>query len=207
MKNSLSIAGLLLIVGILYVVMFPVKQPSQAGVHSPVAPSPGQSSHQPASTGMSIYGSPSVSVVQINAILSFYSSPAQGKGQVLYNLGVKYGIDPAFPLAFFLNESTMGTQGEATATLALSNERCIPDRLCIDQDRGGYAKMNSWEDGFEHWYQLMVGPVYKGCGLTTIETIIPKYAPAGDNNNPGHYIYVVESAVKIWRSGKVQVAL
>ena len=31
----------------------------------------------------------------------------------MYDLGVKYGIDPVFALAFFMHESLFGTTGEA----------------------------------------------------------------------------------------------
>ncbi len=160
----------------------------------------------PPETAYTVLGSPSVSAAFIDRVLAYYHSPAQGRGQALYDLGVKYGVDPVFALAFFMNESTFGTQGEATKTLALGNERCITDRSCVDQDRGGYAQFDSWEDGFEHWYMLITGPLYKGDGRTTVATIIPRYAPNSDHNNEQHYIWVVEYAVDTWRAGKVVVA-
>ncbi|GHP00837.1 hypothetical protein KSF_108840 [Reticulibacter mediterranei] len=152
-----------------------------------------------------LFGPPSITATFINQVLDRYHSPAVGKGQTLYDLGVKYGIDPVFALAFFMHESSFGTQGEATSTLALGNERCIPDRPCIDQDRGGYAQMYSWEDGFEQWYQLISGPVYKGSGRTTVDTIIPRYAPSADNNDEAAYIAAIKHAVSTWRTGTVIV--
>src|SRR6266568_724818 len=111
---------------------------------------------KPLPTGpYSVLGKPTLTVAFINAVLASYHSPAAGKGRALYNYGVQYGIDPAFALAFFLHESTMGTAGEARTTLSLGNLRCIPARPCIDQDRGGYTQMNSWEDGFLQWYKLI----------------------------------------------------
>lgn len=158
----------------------------------------------PVSThGASIYGAPTITVDHINDILAAYHSPAQGTGQALYDGGVKYGIDPAYALAFFMHESTLGTAGEARVTLALGNLRCIDDRPCIDQDRGGYAQFNSWQDGYEHWYQLLTGPVYRGAGLTTVQAIIPRYAPSADNNNEQAYIDSLIYSVNAWRSGKV----
>src|SRR5690348_15742991 len=69
-----------------------------------------QSQSAPAATsGTSIYGSPTITADQINAILAAYHSPAAGTGQALYDGGVRYGIDPAFALAFFMHESTLGT--------------------------------------------------------------------------------------------------
>src|SRR5258708_2971832 len=103
-----------------------------------------------------VTGKPTISATFINRVLTAYGSPASGKGQALYTLGVKYGIDPVYAMAFFLHESHFGTTGEATVTLSLGNERCIQDRPCIDQQLGGYAQMSSWEDGFEQWYRLIL---------------------------------------------------
>ena len=104
-------------------------------------------------------------------------SPAAGTGQQLYSLGVQYGIDPVYALAFFKHESLYGTTGEATVTRSLGNERCIADRPCIDQKHGGYALMQSWIDGYDHWYSLILNLYIKQWQRTTVETIIPKYAP------------------------------
>ncbi len=60
--------------------------------------------------------------------------------------------------------------------------------------------MNSWDDGYQHWYMLIAGPVYVGVGLTTVEQIIPKYAPSADQNNVAAYIQAVEQAVNQWRA-------
>jgi hypothetical protein len=168
------------------------------------------SSVQPAQSApagnYSIYSNkPSITADQINAILAAYHSPAAGTGEYLYKSAVNYGIDPIVPLAFFMHESTLGTQGEATATLALGNERCIPDRPCIDRDRGGYAQFNSWQDGYAHWFDLLTGPVYKGDGLTTIQQIIPRYAPSADNNNEQAYISSLLYCIQAWSAGKVRV--
>src|SRR5579859_6395386 len=66
----------------------------------------------------SVVGPPTVSAAFINRVLAAYHSPAAGKGQALYDLGVKYGIDPAFALAFFMHESSFGTSGEAAKSLS-----------------------------------------------------------------------------------------
>ncbi|HEY3994094.1 MAG TPA: hypothetical protein VGM01_14600, partial [Ktedonobacteraceae bacterium] len=59
----------------------------------------------------SVLGKPTISVKQINAILATYHSPTAGMGQSLYDLGVQYGIDPVYALAFFMHESLFGTTG------------------------------------------------------------------------------------------------
>jgi hypothetical protein len=153
----------------------------------------------------SVLGKPTISVKQINTILASYKSPTAGMGQSLYDLGVQYGIDPVYAIAFFMHESGFGTAGEATVTLSLGNERCIPDRPCIDQDRGGYAKMNSWQDGFEHWYKLIRNLYVAQWGLVTVDQIIPKYAPNSDGNNEKEYIANLKYEVDKWRSGAIRV--
>ena len=67
----------------------------------------------------SILGPPSLSVAFINRVLSAYHSPATGLGSVLYADSLTSGIDDAYPLAFFLHESSMGNAGYGTVyTLA-----------------------------------------------------------------------------------------
>ena len=165
-----------------------------------------------------VTGQPSISAQFIDSILCNWHSPACGQGQDLYNLGVKYDIDPAYALAFFMNESTFGTEGMARTTLSLGNERCIEDRPCVNTQGGPcqtgqscYAQFNSWDDGFEHWYQLIEngyvdGQVSSKCPCTTIDQIIPVYAPSSDNNNEQHYITVIEQAVSAWRDGRVALS-
>ena len=160
-----------------------------------------------------LQGAPTISAAFINQVLAAYHSPAAGLGQALYDLGVKYGIDPVFALAFFWHESGFGTTGEARVTRSLGNERCLADRPCIDQDRGGYALMQSWQDGFEHWYRLILygyvqGQVtipIVGHVCTTVDQIVPVYAPSSDGNDEAAYIAAVKHAVDTWRHGVVWV--
>jgi hypothetical protein len=160
----------------------------------------------PTNTGpYSVLGKPTISAAFINQVLASYNSPTAGMGQDLYDLGVKYGIDPVYPLAFFMHESLFGTTGEARATLSLGNSRCIPDRPCIDQNRGGYAKMNSWQDGFEQWYKLIRNLYIAQWGRVTVDQIIPKYAPNSDGNNEAVYIASLKHTVDTWRAGIVRV--
>jgi hypothetical protein len=159
----------------------------------------------PTKTGpYAVLGKPTITVAFINQVLASYHSPAAGKGQALYDLGVKYGIDPAFALAFFQHESTFGTQGEARTTMSLGNLRCIPDRPCVDQDRGGYAQMQSWEDGFEIWYQLIRNYYIARRGLLTVDQIIPVYAPAADNNNEKAYVAALKHSIDTWHAGMIR---
>lgn len=143
----------------------------------------------------SLVGGPSISVAQIENVLNQYGSPAAGLGQKMYDLGVQYGIDPAYALAFFVHESGAGTQGVARTTKSLGNIRWTEGW----DNFSGYRKYASWEQGFEDWYKLITDLYINQWGLKTVDAIIPVYAPSGDNNSPPTYIASVKSMVDEWR--------
>src|SRR5579859_7763277 len=153
-------------------------------------------------TPYTVVAAPSLSVAFINQVLSTYGSPASGKGQALSDLGRQYGIDPAFALAFFMHESSFGTQGEATKSLSLGNLRCIPNYRCADN----FAQFDTWEDGFKAWYQLIRNLYVDQWGLTTVDLIIPRYAPTADNNNEQGYIAALKHAIDTWHAGQIIVS-
>lgn len=172
------------------------KNPQPAPIQRKIISNPGP---------YAVLGKPTISAAFINQVLQAYHSPAAGKGQTLYDMGVKYGIDPAFALAFFMHESSFGTAGEARTTLSLGNLRCYNGATCIDQDRGGYAKYASWEDGFQAWYELIHNYYVAQLGKVTIEQIIPTYAPTADNNNEQAYISFLKHAIDTWHAGQIYV--
>jgi hypothetical protein len=161
-----------------------------------------QSTQQTQQAGYSVLGPPSISAQFIDQILCKYGSPACGTGQALYDLSQQYNIDDAFALAVFFNESTFGTQGEAQYTRSLGNLRPVSGE---DFESDGYAGFNSWPDGYRAFYSLIAGPLYVQGGLTTPETILARYAPSDDSNDPQHYATVVESAMSMWRAGRVEL--
>jgi hypothetical protein len=148
-----------------------------------------------------ITGKPTIAAAFINQVLAFYHSPARDLGASLYSLGVQYNINPVYALAFFLHESRLGTLGVARATLSLGNIRCSVGYTCIE----GYRAYSSWASGFADWYRLMRGVYVNQWHLTTVEQIVPTYAPSGDGNNVAGYITAVEQAVSTWQAGKVEV--
>jgi hypothetical protein len=186
-------------------------------VGKPVVTQHAQSAHPAQSTpvtadGHSLYGKPSLTAAQVNAILSAYHSPAAGQGQTLYDLSAQYGIDDAYPLAFFMHESDFGTQGMATITHSIGNLRCIDDAACVNTQGGQcesgqscYAAFPSFAAGANAWFALITSSLYKGDGLTTVESIIPRYAPSADDNDEQAYISSILYCVSSWQSGKVVV--
>jgi hypothetical protein len=144
----------------------------------------------------SIEGKPTLSAAFNDKVLAAAGSKAAGTGQALYDLSLKYGIDDAYALAFFQHESTFGSGGVARATLSLGNIRCSDGYQCIE----GYRAYQSWQEGYEDWYRL-IRTLYIGqWHLSTVEQIIPVYAPGSDHNNVAGYIAAVLKAVSTWRS-------
>jgi Mannosyl-glycoprotein endo-beta-N-acetylglucosaminidase len=152
------------------------------------------------SSGVSVVAKPSISPTKIDAVLRQYNSPALGIGQVMYDLGLKYGIDPAFALAFFVHESSAGTKGVAVETKSIGNIRCTAGYECYrTQGNGAFRKYASWEVGTEDWFKLIKDLYIGKWGLTTVEQILPVYAPVGDKNNPSAYAQHVTKLVASWK--------
>lgn len=174
----------------------PAAQPAAQPQPAPVPASSGLA--QRSASDFDVRGLPSISVATIERVLAEYGSPAVGSGQVFYDLGVQYGVDPAFILAFFVHESTAGTAGAAVANLSVGNIRCVNEYRC----NGGYAQYDSWVQSAEHWYKLITqSGLYCGAGSNrcTPDTIIPRYAPSADNNCETCYVGVVKKLVTQWR--------
>ncbi|SRR6266567_7072984 len=148
----------------------------------------------------SVIGHPTLSPVFMNQVLAAAHSPAQGTGQALHDLSVRSGIDDAYALAFFQHESLFGTTGVARSTLSLGNIRCSAGYRCM----AGYRAYASWIAGYADWFQLIATLYIGHWHLTTVEQIIPVYAPASDGNDVAGYIVAVERAVRQWRHGEVQ---
>ncbi|GCE18784.1 glucosaminidase domain-containing protein [Dictyobacter kobayashii] len=176
---------------------------SQAQDWQKAAPAPIQPSIKHSTGPYAVMGKPTISAAFINKVLANANSPAAGKGQVFYDMGVQYGIDPVFALAFFQHESTFGTKGEARKTLSIGNLRCIQNHACVDQNASGdgYAQMDSWDDGIKTWYSLIRNLYVIELHKDTIEKIIPTYAPNSDNNDEAAYISSLKYSIDRWRSG------
>ena len=156
---------------------------------------PDRSAVAPPTADHSVVAPPSVSAATIDAVLAQWQSPATGLGATFYDLGVQYGIDPAYALAFFVYESGAGTQGVARFTRSIGNIRTSPGY----QDYEGYRAYDTWAAGIADWYSLIRDPYVDAWGKRTVADIIPTYAPSGDNNNPAGYIADVTGLVDSWQ--------
>ncbi len=157
----------------------------------------------------SILGKPTMSAAFIDRVLAAAHSPAAGSGQTFYDAGVTSGIDPAWSLSFFHHESDDGTTGEARVSLSMGNMRCLGPGyedlhpMCRDN----FAWFPSWKDGIVAWYCMMLNGYVRG-GITgspcsTVERIIPTYAPSSDGNDEQAYINAVIASVAAYRAGQV----
>jgi flagellum-specific peptidoglycan hydrolase FlgJ len=140
-------------------------------------------------------------VAFINNVLEYYNSPVSGKGQALYDDGIHYGINPAYALAFFLEESNFGTKGVATSSHALGNIRANPG----EPQYKGYRMYKTWEEGFADWYRLIATEYVEKWNLSTVDQIVPVYAPASDHNDETQYIRAIKIAIERWRNGYVDI--
>lgn len=162
--------------------------------------------HDAAIGNYALKAPPSISAQQIDRILEAYGSPATGTGQEWYNLGMKYGIDPAFAVAFFIHESSAGSNpnwagikpGGGT-THNVGNIICAGYATCY----GRFRDYPSWSAGIEDWYRLIDVEYIQGRGHQTVADVIPVYAPAFENDVQG-YVNAVHGLIDQWRSGGVR---
>ncbi|HVB21871.1 MAG TPA: hypothetical protein VNG51_08005 [Ktedonobacteraceae bacterium] len=153
-----------------------------------------------ASSPSSVVGRPSLSAAFINRVLVAYHSPAVGLGQVMVTDSLSFHIDDVFALAFFWHESQFGRLGVAAVTRSVGNIVCTPGySSCV----GRFRSYASWQAGCLDWFRLLATE-YLPRGLSTVEQIVPVYAPASENNVAA-YIASVLVAVKTWRAGRVEV--
>jgi hypothetical protein len=185
--------AVVLVIGLLMVVSTAPSAVAEKG--SSIAKNP----TLPAAFGQNtVQGSPTITERRLEKVLCFAGSPACDKAQVLYDEGVAANINPAYALGFFHHESNYGKQGMAAITHSLGNIRCTAGVACYEVN-GGYAQYNSWEDGFQAWYDLINNLYIKQWKANTLEKIIPHYAPSDDGNDEKAYIDAVETDVRSWR--------
>jgi hypothetical protein len=149
----------------------------------------------------SVLGPPTITAEGVEAVLQQYNSPAAGTGRAWIALGQQYGIDPAYALAFFIHESTAGTNpGWAGLKPGGGSTHNVGNIICAGYPScyGRFRDYKSWDEGIEDWYKLIAKEYIQGRSVQTVEQIIPIYAPAFENNVDS-YINAVVSMVDGWR--------
>ena len=89
---------------------------------------------------------------------------------------------------------------------SLGNIRCSVGYSCQD----GFRSYASWQASYQDWYDLILNGYVKGsvsaaCPCTTVEQIIPVYAPSHDGNDVQGYIAALLQAASTWRAGGIVV--
>lgn len=149
-----------------------------------------------------LQSAPSLSAAQIDAILSSYGSPAAGSGADFETSGVAYGIDPAYALAFFVQESGAGTnphwdgmKPDGSTTHDIGNISCAGYPTCY----GRWRDYPDWQTGIDDWFRLISVEYIGNRGFLTVDEVIPVYAPAFEND-VGGYTNTVSALVGKWRA-------
>jgi hypothetical protein len=136
-------------------------------------------------------------------VLAAVNSPAAPDAAALYEIPLSWGLDPAVALAFFRHESRCGTQGVAVRTRNWGNLRKGQGNHLRNAE--GWAWYATWADGLRDWCTL-IATVYVPRGHTTVETIVPVYAPSSDGNVPAAYIAAVRADVARWQAQSAAIA-
>lgn len=142
-----------------------------------------------------VAGAPSLGAPLVNAILVAYHSPLRAEGARIVALSRRYRIDDAVALAFFVMESRAGTQGEAVLTHSPGNLRPMPNAAARD----GYRSYATWTAGTDEWFRMLRSFYLDTLKLSTVEAVVPVYAPAWDNNDPVNMIAGIRQLVSCWR--------
>ena len=154
----------------------------------------------------SVLGASTITPQQIDAVLKEYGSPAVGSGAIWTEMSQKYNINAAYALAFFIHESSAGTnpgwaglKPDGSSTHNIGNIICAGYRTCY----GRFRDYPGWREGIEDWYRLIAREYVEDRGVHTVEQIIPIYAPSFENNVPA-YVKAVTDLILGWQQGSVR---
>jgi hypothetical protein len=153
-----------------------------------------------ADADLSLVGPPSITATKIDGILAGYGSPSAGTGEAWIAAGMKYKIDPAFAVAFFIHESSAGTnpvwaglKPDGSTTYNVGNIICAGYATCY----GRFRDYSGWDVGIEDWFRLIRVEYIDGRGTDTLLKIIMDYAPATENDVDA-YVSSVAGLVRGW---------
>lgn len=123
------------------------------------------------------------------------------EAQSVYSYCLSRQVSPAWLLAVFRHESSMGTKGTATITHSWGNTRepsfGVPSLGTVPGRSGVFSRYANWADGG-------VSTVARICdhkpyaNAFTVREIIPIWAPSTDGNNVENYIAKVLADIERW---------
>jgi hypothetical protein len=149
-----------------------------------------------------------LNLTQFMAILDSNKSPVMIYGPAIYNLIIQAKISPAFALAQFREEDSMGTTGLSVKSFNPGNVRTSLTGLgtALPTAKGQFIYFRNWLDGWKEYVTHLTASnsVYAQEGRTTIEEIITRWAPPSENNTE-QYISNVISFMSEWLSSSKEV--
>ncbi len=138
---------------------------------------------------------PTITIAEIDLILERVNSPILPYSGDVYAYGVQYGIDPVFALAFWMKESREASDGSIAAVY---HNPGYTEGLAGDPRCGRWACWPTWPEGIAGWYHYM-RVFFVNRGITTVEAILPIYAPSSENNTSGYIVFVLQHVAQ-WRA-------
>lgn len=152
---------------------------------------------QPPAQHQVIGVAPSISLARFLALLRARKAPLEPAtldtiGERIYTFAAWLDIDPAFWLALWSHEQGVPLGGSqiGQATRNPLNIKAYGRWPSISAKGAMWNVYSSWQIGYMASI-LHLKDIYGAAGLLHIETIIPVFAPATDNNNPASYIAAV----------------
>jgi hypothetical protein len=138
---------------------------------------------------------PSIRVTTFRAVLSDHQAPFEAADAMviadrLYDLCLWLDIDPAFFLALWLHEQgdPLGSSPVGRATLNPLNIKAYGPRWpSLTIGAVAWNRYSSWQLGCLHAI-LHLKEIYGAHGMLHVETILPMFAPADDQNNVPAYV-------------------
>ncbi len=137
---------------------------------------------------------PTLSAQRVDAILAAHHSPAVGLGSYIVKLSWQYGVDDVYLMAFWGLENQFGTDGSTPARYHNPGNMTY-SAGCKRAHCWRYYP--SWRGGIKAWFELIVGPLYFGSGLYTVDAVAARYAPSSDGNYG--YAVSIKRLVRMWR--------
>lgn len=145
-----------------------------------------------------------------------------GKGAFFVEMGQKYKINPAYALAFAIKETSLGTTGFHVYNAlegkwgynlyGITGGGWLADK-CIAGYNGRFCGYRNWEDSIEEYFALLAegyvggqlsvakqdgtGKGQLACPCTTIDRILPWYAPYFENDTD-LYIQQIKNWIDEW---------
>jgi hypothetical protein len=154
---------------------------------------------------LTLRSTPRITAAKFRAILakgtSAGSSPVTPIAFECYDIIAAAGLDPAILLAIFAKESQYGVTGIAPQTKNWGNVRTPQVAARSPATLNGFAVYPNWRIGLVDLCDRL-NLKYIPRGLDTVETAIPVYAPASENDTDGYIAFVVDHVLS-WQAEEV----